>query len=96
MRVESFELRFSAAVESTLLGGSKVTHVVDVFFPRGAGVHVVGNHAFELSFEDSDTASEFFGAMVDVEVVILNELLERVVLELGPVGFGLSGGGNES
>jgi len=96
LRVESFELGFSAAVESTLLCGSKVTHVVDVFFPRGAGVQVVSNYAFELSFENSETGSEFFGAVADAEVVILNELLERVVLKLGPVRFGLSGGGNES
>jgi hypothetical protein len=58
-------------------------------------VHVVGNNTFELFLENGDTVGELFSAVVDVEVVILYELLERVVLELSPVWLGLSCGGNE-
>ncbi len=58
-------------------------------------MHVVGNNAFELSLENGNTVGELFSAVVDVEVVILYELLERVVLELAPVWLGLSCGSNE-
>jgi hypothetical protein len=93
--IESFEFSLGAAIEGALLGSGEMAHVVDVFFPWGARVHVVGNNAFELSLENGNTVGELFSAVVDVEVVILYELLERVVLELAPVWLGLSCGSNE-
>jgi len=72
-----------------------VGHVVDVFFPRGAGVHIVGDNALKFSFEDGEASTVLLSAVVEIKFVLLDELSEVVVLEHGPVGFGLGGGGDE-
>lgn len=72
-----------------------MTHVVDVFFPGGTRVKIVSYDALEFTLKNSKASSVLFSAVFDVEVEFLDELLESVVLNLAPVGFSLSDGGDE-
>lgn len=58
-------------------------------------MEIVGNDAFELTFENGKTSGVLFSSVVEVEVELLDELLEGVVLNLAPVGLSLGNSGNE-